>query len=395
MGASGNAPVRQVYLDWLRVLAILTIFLFHSTRFFDLGDWHVKNAHTYFAVQLWTDFLASWGMPFIFVISGASSFFALGKRSAAEFAKERVLRLAIPLVVGIFTHCAVQVYLDRITHGVFRGSLWSFLPHYFDGLWGYGGNFAWQGMHLWYLEVLFVFSVLLLPLMIWSKRSIGAQWLARTTALLSVPGLAYALALPVMVCVATVDPSSFLGSRTWAGWSLAAHALFFLGGFVLVSDDNLQERIQQGRWVSMLLGAMTASALIMMIRRHSGFDFGTARDPLFFAVVGLNAWCWILTIWGFGRKHLNAATPLLLYANEAVLPFYILHQTVLLVVGYFVVQWEIPDPLKWAIISSASLAIILLVYDRLIRRSNVLRILFGMRPLARKPPLTAPRATAA
>jgi hypothetical protein len=63
------------------------------------------------------------------------------------------------------------------------------------------------------------------------------------------------------------------------------------------------------------------------------------------------------------------------------LPFYVLHQTVLLVVGYFVVQWAIPDVLKWAIISSSSLALILLIYDRLIRPHNVLRFLFGMRPL--------------
>jgi len=385
--------VRRVYLDWLRVLAIVAIFLFHSTRFFDLGDWHVKNARTYLAVEAWSGFLASWGMPFIFAISGASSFFALNKRSPIEFVKERALRLVIPLVVGVFTHCALQVYLDRITHGVFRGSFWAFLPHYFDGLWGYGGNFAWQGMHLWYLEMLFVFSVVLLPLMAWLKRGGGARWLAKATAGLAVPAMVYALALPVMLGVATLDPGTFLGSRGWAAWSLVAHGLFFLNGFVLASDETLQARVEQQRWFSLALGAITMATLILMIRRAGRFDFGTARDPLFFALFGFNAWCWILAIWGFGRRHLKAAPPFLLYASEAVLPFYILHQTVLLAIGYFVVQMAIPDPLKWAIIASASLAIVLLMYHFLIRPNNVLRFLFGMRPLVRKSSMAALPAT--
>ena len=84
-------------------------------------------------------------------------------------------------------------------------------------------------------------------------------------------------------------------------------------------------------------------------------------------------------------RYLNVNKPVLTYASEAVLPFYILHQTVLLGVGYFVVQWAIPDPLKWAIIAVSSFAIIMSVYEYLVRRSNVLRFLFGMRLMKRAP----------
>jgi hypothetical protein len=105
---------------------------------------------------------------------------------------------------------------------------------------------------------------------------------------------------------------------------------------------------------------------------------------LIFSIFGLSSWCWIQAILGFGMKHLNVDTPFLRHANEAVLPFYVMHQTVLLCVGYFVVGRGIPDLLKWAVISAASLAIIVIVYASLVRRSNVLRILFGMKPLPRK-----------
>ena len=84
---------RRYDLDWLRVLAILAVFVFHSGRFFDQGDWHVKNPTTYLGVQIWTTFLVNWIMPLIFVISGASTFYALGARGAGRFVKDRVLRL--------------------------------------------------------------------------------------------------------------------------------------------------------------------------------------------------------------------------------------------------------------------------------------------------------------
>ena len=75
--------------------------------------------------------------------------------------------------------------------------------------------------------------------------------------------------------------------------------------------------------------------------------------------------------------------PRLDYANEAVLPFYILHQTVMLAVGYVVLQWAIPDVLEWAIIVVISFVIIMALYEYLIRRWNVMRFLFGMKPLRR------------
>ena len=334
---------RRYYIDWLRVVAILMIFLFHSGRFFDLEDWHIKNAHTYVGVEVWSSFLASWGMPFVFLISGASMFYALGKRRPGEFVKDRSLRLLVPLLVGIFTHDALQVYLERISHGQFQGSFWAFLPHYFDGLYGFGGNFAWSGMHLWYLEMLFVFSMLCLPLLWWLRRGSGATLLCRISTWLARPGAIYLLALPLLPILILLDPTSVFGWRAWGGWSPTAHLLFFLYGFVLVADEAVSERVQQVRWISLAAGLILFFVLFVLIANTSMFDFETSRDPLFFGLFGLHAWCWILALWGFGRKYLSFGTPALWYANEAVLPFYIMHQTVLLGIGYFVVQTAIPD----------------------------------------------------
>jgi hypothetical protein len=70
----------------------------------------------------------------------------------------------------------------------------------------------------------------------------------------------------------------------------------------------------------------------------------------------------------------------LAYANEAVLPFYILHQTVILCVGWFVISWNISMSAKYLIIAAVSFTLIIVLYELLIRHLNVVRFLFGMRP---------------
>ncbi len=124
---------RRYELDWLRVLAILVVFLYHSTRFFNLGDWHVKNVDTYVWVELWNVFATRWMMPLFFIISGAGLFYAIGKSAGwRKFYVDKFLRLMIPVLVASVTLGALQVYLERLTHGQFSGSFFSFLPPLFS-----------------------------------------------------------------------------------------------------------------------------------------------------------------------------------------------------------------------------------------------------------------------
>jgi glucans biosynthesis protein C len=137
-------------------------------------------------------------MPLIFVISGASVFYALGKGGWGKFVKDKALRLLAPLVVGVFTHASLQVYIERVSHGQFSGSYFEFLPHYFDGLYlpGSSGNFAFSGMHLWYLLFLFLFTIVLLPLFYWLKSAHGSRVVGRVGDVLALPVALCLLALP-------------------------------------------------------------------------------------------------------------------------------------------------------------------------------------------------------
>jgi glucan biosynthesis protein C len=154
---------------------------------------------------------------------------------------------------------------------------------------------------------------------------------------------------------------------------------------VVFSHAGLQASIQRLRWLSLTLTLLSLGLFLYLSFHYDLLTFGTPRYTLVLGLRGLGSWCFILAILGFGRQHLDFSTPFLKYANQAVLPFYILHQTVLLCVGYFVVQWAIPDLLKWVIILPVSFAIIMGLYELLVRRYNLMRFLFGMKPLVKQP----------
>jgi len=394
-----KAVQRRYDLDWLRVLAILSVFIFHVGRFFDTDGWHLKNPTTYAGMDIWKGFLASWILPLIFLISGASIFYALGKgaggmNAMARFVKDKALRLLVPLVVGACTHVALQVYLEAQTQSGFRGSFFQFLPHYFHGWRGFGGNFAWMGLHLWYLEVLFVFSLLFLPLFLWLKAGSGRRVLGWLGGFLAKPGAAYLLVLPGAVLISVLNPRNLLfGNRDWGGWALPMYIPYFLAGFIIVSHAGLQHSIRRQRWWSLAGVGLVTIVLVVLSKKDP--VFGTPFYALYYSLYGLLSWCCVLAILGFGMEHLMFSTPLLRYANEAVLPFYILHQTVILSVGYFVVRWPIPAVAKFVLIAAISFVLVMALYEFLVRRFNLLRFLFGMRPLKRAAPAVAQPVQAA
>lgn len=141
---TNQTPERQFYIDWLRILLILSVFLFHIGMIFNKWGWHVKNDQQYGGVlQSIMAFLHSWRMPLLFLISGAGTYFALGKRTSAQYLGERFNRLFIPLLVGVFTLVPVQVYIEKASS---YSSLLDFYPHMFEGIYP-KGNFSWHHLN--------------------------------------------------------------------------------------------------------------------------------------------------------------------------------------------------------------------------------------------------------
>ena len=377
-----ETKTRRYELDWLRVMAILVVFFYHSTRFFNLYDWHVKNANTYLWVEIVTLFLNNWMMPLFFIISGASLSYVIGKRGRfSKFYFDKFLRLMVPVLVAAVTHAVLQTYFEKVTHGKFSGSFFAFVPHAFDGLnhgIGATGNFAFHGMHLWYLLFLFLFGLMCYPLFRWLNGR-GHIVLEKTTVLFARPGLIYLwFSLPLFLMKLLI-PQAVLNVGA-GGWGFLFYLWFLISGFLIFSSSALQQTIRHQRWVSVCLGIALSTVYLFQMFSASRLPFPNDAHAWINATLSfVSAWCWLFAILGFGMRHLAFDRPLLRHANEGVLAFYILHQTVLLTMGYFVVQWNIDDLSKWMMIAVSSFITIMILYIVLIRRSELLRFLFGMK----------------
>ncbi len=375
---------RRYELDWLRVMAILVVFLYHSTRFFNLEDWHVKNDVTYVWVEGWTIFVTRWMMPLFFVISGASLFHALDKPGGwKRFYTDKLLRLFMPVLIASLTHGSLQVYLERVSHGRFSGSFVQWLPDYFIGVYsGIGisgsGNFANVGMHLWYLLFLFIYSLTCYRLFVWLKAS-GKKRLKKMTDCCAQPGISLVVFIIPLVLMKALVPSTVLEVGN-GGWGFLYYFWFLIAGFIIVSNDHLLQHIHTQRWIFIGIGVILSIVQLYLLFGVSTPTFsGRLGDWAMSLFSFANAWCWVLGIWGISIRYLSFERPLLRHTNEGVLPFFIMHQTVLLVVGFNIMRWEIHDVFKWSLVFSVSFIITIAIYLALIRKLDSLRFLFGMK----------------
>jgi signal transduction histidine kinase len=102
---------------------------------------------------------------------------------------------------------------------------------------------------------------------------------------------------------------------------------------------------------------------------------------VFMLLYSILTWSWVIFILSLGSKLLNFSNRFLKYSSEALLPFYLLHQTVILLIGFFVVRWNMGIWGKFFIISAISLVVTAGIYDFFIRRNNLIRVLFGMKKI--------------
>ncbi len=381
-------PVQRRFdLDWLRVLAFSAVFFYHCSRFFDESYWHIKNSTTSALVDALKTIFDLWGMPLIFVISGASIFFALRPGGAARFLRDRVLRLLVPLAFGILVLAPPQNYLERLTHGEFQGSFLEFLPLYFRDWRIWGGNFAWSGVHLWYLEDLFLFTLVLLPLFAALKRQSGRRITEALSRLSARPGAIFLWALPFALLLILVDPLGVLRPGPSEDLTrLIVFPPFLVYGFLVFSDGPIQQAIICQRRIALAL-ALTLTLATPIVTDALGQYPTFILFTLGMALASLLIWSSILAILGYGMHYLTASHRLLTYANEAVLPFYILHQPVILILGSFIIPLSLSILAKYLIIAPLAFGITLGLYEFGVRRVNPVRRVFGLKP--RKPVLPA------
>jgi glucan biosynthesis protein C len=395
---------RRYDIDWLRVIAMLGVFILHCTRFFDTEDFHLK-ATVSEQSEVWaitrSFFLWVWLMELFFLVSGFATRYSLRRRSGGQYLLERVKRLLIPLyTVGMFILVVPQAYFHCLTHSEITGTFWQWLPNYYRGLPGevfsppvaldpgFLVPYTFAG-HLWFLQMLFLISLVALPLLLYFKSDRGLRLIDRLAGWSARPGGIFIFVIPIAIVRVGLMWMPVTTERTWGDF--VWYALFFLIGYIIASDGRFTESIKRHGWICLVLWIVLflgVGSLLTFVLNYDTSADGPGFSMLFVVwqvTWSLISWSSVIFMLSLGAKYLNFTNKLLAYSNEAVLPFYLFHQTIILIVGWFVLPWDINSVAKFLIIAVISFPLILIFYEVFVRHIGFMRFLFGMTPKRKQP----------
>ncbi len=363
---------RQYFIDWLRIALIISVFFFHVGMIFRPEHWHVNSTVTFSILDPIMSWLHIWRMPLLFLVSGVGTYYALGKRTSWQYVKERVKRLYVPFSIGIFTLVPVQVYIEKIDS---FSSLVDFYFHMFDGIYP-DGNFSWH--HLWFIAYLFLISLFISPFLSFTRTDWFKKIREKLIVLVSKPfGMNWLLIL-------------IIGSQCYLRnyWPNSTHALFndwayfvfymvfFLIGFVLFTSEKAVNTMANQRRMYLAQTALFTTLLFSMWLIDLPETFG--RYAYWITEMTVSLTCGLTAI-GYFKRYFNRDHRWRSILNEAIYPFYLLHQTVLVVIGYFVLNLTSSPFIQLVLITTISLISIISVYWFIIRKFNVLRVAFGLK----------------
>lgn len=373
--------LRRHDIDWLRIIALVLLAFYHVLCVFNSNGWEIKSVHA----GPWADgliaLLTPWRMTLVFVIGGIAARFLFEKLDAGALARNRAQRLLLPFTVGVIFLAPPQTYIRLSAAGAEQGSFLDFWLHRF---WGsnqiHGVHFP-DFVHLWFLPYLFVYAVLVAFMWKWRPRLFerASHWADAAPV-----WLLLALVMAWMVFIGNfVEPWKH---RTMVFfYDLTGHLKYgpaFLFGVLIARGDDYWRRVVAARWwllaLAPTLGIATYAAWALT---HGKLEMLWLREMYGAAMV--------FAALAFAATWLNRPSAALTYCNDAVLPVYVLHQTILVLIASVsgAMRWPVEAALPFLLIST--LAVSIAFYHCLIRRTSWLRALFGQSPRAREAPRPA------
>jgi len=364
---------RLHHLDWLRVVAFGLLIFYHTGMLYVTWPYHVKSPRIVAAVE-WPMVLANpWRLALLFFISGVASRFLLGKLGPGRFARDRVGRLLPALLFGMLVVVPPQAFFELTTRGRFAGGYLAFWAGHYLVADRTLGTIVPTWNHLWFLVYLLAYCL--------AFAALAAGWRARRP--IACPALVLLLAPGAWLAAANVlasewrpDTHAFLGD--WAG-HLRWIGLFAAGLFAARSDGFW--RAVRGRRHPLAAAAFLLAAVFVGLRAalQAGWVGDRWDGPLYAAASGAFGWTAILAILGLASEHLNRPSRALSYLNVAILPVYMLHQTVLIALAVALFPRRLPLGIEATLVVAGTLATCVLLYEVAIRRLAVLRFCFGLK----------------
>ncbi|MDN2680688.1 acyltransferase family protein [Janthinobacterium sp. SUN033] len=368
---------RRYDIDALRFLVFSLLIVYHTAMLYlDGAAFHMKSTYLTETLNFPMVFINRWRMEIVFLISGVSCAM-MTHTSSGAFLWRRIKRLLLPLLFGVLVVIPVQPYCEGVSNGLVEPGYGPFLLHYFGGhTWpagaftGWKTSFTWN--HLWYLVYLLLYTIVLVALqpLLAKARPLFAG--LRGWRLLVLP------ALPTLAATAFLKlryPETHALLKDWY-----AHAIYFtmyLYGWWLGNDKGVWQELARLRWQALLL-APCAFAVYL------GFDLVASENLLTWASFGswpmrnLYMWLAICAILGWSHTLLNKPFAWLPWARQAVFPWYILHQSAIVLLAYWVVPLKLGPVLEPLLILAGTVAACWLGTSLLISKVSWLRPCFGL-----------------
>jgi putative phosphoribosyl transferase len=390
------AKERVYWIDALKAVVVVGIALFHASLVFAPGSWVVNNAERTFVLGGFAAFTFQWGIALMFVLAGAATWFGLRSRGARHFASTRMVRLGLPLVLGIAVLSPIQNYVEYHRPlelgGLLRNyvTFWGSVPINWSPASGYGYVF-----HLWFLTHLLAISLLTLPVALWLRSAAGRRLVERLLPIGAAPG---GMLLLVAFPLAVVQMALHARFPSYEDWSdIASWSVLYLTGFVLISDRRFTEILRR-RGSEALIGALVASlsiGLLFLSGNGSSLDSHPQYSPGYLAYQALrsvNTWGWVMFFLCVGVRWLNSDNLLTSWGAEMPMPFYVLSHPVVVVIAAYVVAWDVGLWAKFVVLTVLAIGITLILCEG-VRRSRVLRVVFGLSAVERPRHPSGPMAT--
>lgn len=342
---------RRHDIDWLRVIAIGLLLIYHIAIIFQPWAMFIGFIRSDESLEaLWTPMtmLNVWRIPLLFYVSGMGLYFAMRKRNWKQLLLDRTKRILLPFAFGIVAIVPLHMFIFQKYYNLPLG--------YYSG----------QG-HLWFLGNILVYVLLLLPLCYYLKKHEDGLIKRVLSTLMSHPGGPLLISLFFVIEVLLVKPQLFsLYAQTWHGFFNGFLAFFF--GFLLVySGKTFWQTVLKWRWLYLGL------AIILYGIRFLVF---ATEAPAYLTAIESNGW--ILAVFGFGYRYLNKPSKTLNYLSQAAYPVYIIHMFVLYAGAYIILPLEIAPILQFIGIIMFTIVACYFIYEFIIRRIRILRPLFGM-----------------
>ena len=382
---SGAAPARRVDLDWVRIGAFGLLILYHIGMFYVSWGWHIKSAQPVRELEPLMLALNPWRLALLFLVSGVATRFMLRKTAAGTLLRARSSRLLIPLAFGMFVIVPPQAYIQIVEALGYEGGFVDFyLRHYF----AFGKAFCpnpciilptWN--HLWFVAYLWIYTMAL-GVVVMAVPGIAGwieRWLAPLLSgvfLLVVPSLLFGL---YRLTLLQNFPSTHALFGDWYN-----HALFasvFLLGFLLAHAASFWEAIGRQRWIALILAAAFYASWIALrsvraggipLWLYAGFAYGAYQ------------WLCIVAVLGFAQRWLNRDSAARRYLTDAIFPYYIVHQTAIIVIAHTLRGSGLSAGAEAAIIIGGTASTCIATFE-IVRRIAWLRPLFGLKAEEARP----------